>query len=608
MGDKFLQNTINQLPDKNGVYLFKDKNKKYIYIGKAKSLKKRVLQHFYSKNPKEQQMVSEINSIDFILTPSEIDSLILEQKKIKELKPKYNVNFKDDKSYPYIKITVNEEYPRVLIERKIKNKHENSEYIGPFTNKRDLKKTVNYIRTVFPVANCNKTIKNQSRKKPCLEYGIKRCPAPCYKKVDKIQYNKTVNYFKMFFEGKELFLINKLEKEMKDAANKLEYEKAALIRDRINAIKRIIKRRIITTDTKINIDFITLKKLLNNALIGVLSVNSEGITNQQFYELKVNELNTDKEIYESFCVNYYNNEKRIPDKIIIDFYDDKSFALLKKFMKIKKKNIKINKPVSKIEKELTELLRESAESQLRRLIIKKYIYGQKIKKIIEELKRIFPEDTFSKRELRIEGFDISNIMGREAVGSKVVFINGFPDKKQYRRYRIKTITKQDDYSMLRELIFRRFKKSNMTTETKPDLILVDGGKGQLNAGVEILNELGLKIPVIALSKKFEEIHIQTTNKPLRLPIDNPLRVLLQYVRDEAHRFAIDYHKKLRVKKMTTSILDKIPGVGVRTKKKIQQSYKNLEDLINEPEAELKEKLDISINLAKKIKQFLKENL
>ncbi|MHA1753943.1 MAG: excinuclease ABC subunit UvrC [Candidatus Odinarchaeia archaeon] len=598
-----------QLPEKTGIYIFKNKNGEYIYIGKAKNIKKRVLQHLQSKNIKEKQMISEVDKIEFILTPSEVEALILEQNKINSNKPKYNVSYKDDKSYPFIKITSYEDYPRVMIVRKLKRgEDKKAEFIGPFTNKLDLKKTLNYLRSVFPVANCNRAISKLSRKRPCLEYNIKRCPAPCSKPVPPEEYRKNLDYLKMFFKGEGVNLIKILENEMQTAAEKEEFEKAALLRDRLFAIKKIITGRTLKLKGEGNIDFITLKRYLDNALIGVLSVNNEGLVNQNYYSLKINEFNVDEEIYESFIYNYYGNMRNPPSKVVIDLPSEEFKKLLNHSMKIKQQNIEFIGPETEIYEELINLIRDSTKNEFRRFLISKFSRGNILKEFIKELRRLFPEYSFKESNLKIEGFDISNLGGNFAVASKVSFINGLPDRKNYRRYRIKTVENQDDFAMLKEVVKRRFSTQNIKKDGIPDLIVVDGGKGQLNTVLESLKELKLEIPTVSIAKRFEQIYTPKHTSPLDYSFDSNFKILLQYVRDEAHRFAISYHKKLRLKKLTESYLDSIKGVGEKIKKKIHREYPNINFLIADSELNISQKLKISLKLAKKIKEELTEYL
>ncbi|MHA1835479.1 MAG: UvrB/UvrC motif-containing protein, partial [Candidatus Odinarchaeia archaeon] len=422
------------------------------------------------------------------------------------------------------------------------------------------------------------------------------------------EYRKNLDYLKMFFKGEGVNLIKILENEMQTAAEKEEFEKAALLRDRLFAIKKIITGRTLKLKGEGNIDFITLKRYLDNALIGVLSVNNEGLVNQNYYSLKINEFNVDEEIYESFIYNYYGNMGNPPSKVVIDLPSEEFKKLLNHSMKIKQQNIEFIGPETETYEELINLIRDATKNEFRRFLISKFSRGNILKEFIKELRRLFPEYSFKESNLKIEGFDISNLGGNFAVASKVSFINGLPDRKNYRRYRIKTVENQDDFAMLKEVVKRRFSTQNIKKDGIPDLIVVDGGKGQLNTVLESLKELKLEIPTVSIAKRFEQIYTPKHTSPLDYSFDSNFKILLQYVRDEAHRFAISYHKKLRLKKLTESYLDSIKGVGEKIKKKIHREYPNINFLIADSELNISQKLKISLKLAKKIKEELTEYL
>lgn len=601
MGSQLL-NEILQLPDKIGVYMLQDKDNSFIYVGKAKNIRKRVLQHFTSKNRKEQQLMSEVASIDFILTPDEASALILEQKKINELEPKYNVSFKDDKSYPYIKITSYEKYPRILMLRKLKTGEDNeAEFIGPFANVDDLKRTLNYLRTFFPVANCKNKITEESRKRPCLEYGIKRCMGPCFRYVDPEEYNSSVGYLKMFFKGKGASLIKNLSKEMEGASSRQEYEKAALMRDRLFAVNSVIKSRVIGLETEGSLELITLERESDRALVGALSVNGEGIANQRYFNLKVNVLNTEEEIYAAFLVKFYSNQPEVPDKIIIDTADERLTTLFQGLLSSLGKDVIVKTAALDHEKQYMGLLKESAKTEFKRKVVKEFTDASRLLAIIKDLRTIFPKYIFKENNLRVAAYDVSNLRGQQATGSMVVFIDGYPFKRDYRTYRIKTISKQDDYAMLTEVLGRSLKNMRKNPEKLPDLIVIDGGRGQLNAGLEVLNKSGLDIPIVALAKHYEEIYTALSNKPLNIPDDSGLKTMLKYIRDEAHRFSVNYHRKLRSKELFRSCLDGLPGVGEKLKEKIRSVYPDISVLRDESIDRIVKKLGVSYRLAEKIK-------
>ncbi|MEM2906540.1 MAG: excinuclease ABC subunit UvrC [Candidatus Odinarchaeota archaeon] len=600
-----LLNDIQQLPDKTGIYIFYDKQGECIYTGKAKSIRKRVLQHYNSKDRKEKQLISEVERIDFILTPNEVEALILEQRKISELDPKYNVSFKDDKSYPYVKITVSEKYPRMLMVRKLKvGEDQNAEFIGPFANVEDLKRTFNYLRSFFPLANCKNKIIELGRKRPCLQYSIRRCPGPCFQYVDPAEYSKSLEYMKLFFKGRGETLIENLKREMEEAASRQEFEKAALMRDRLFAVNKILDSRKVKLGGGESIDFITLVREYNEALVGVLSVTSEGIASQRYYKVKVNEFNTDSEVFETLITRLYFNTAETPSKIIIDSGDGNLLSLLGKLLGLNNRQVTVTQCLSQLDKEYLSLLREATAAEFKRRLIKELSDRKRLEETVRELSSLFPAYDFNKHPLIIEAFDISNIRGRQPVGSKVVFLDGYPFKKSYRMYKIKTVEAQDDYDMLREVLTRRLRKIGLENDKIPALIVVDGGRGQLNTALEVLKNLGLNIPVIGLAKEREEVYTAFSKEPLIFPDDSGFKKTLQYIRDEAHRFAVNYHRKLRAKQFFESVLDNITGIGEQLKKRIRLNYPDLEILRSESPDNLVKKLGVSYKLAIKIKESL----
>jgi excinuclease ABC subunit C len=493
-----IKEKIKKLPETNGVYFFKDKTGRIIYIGKANSLKNRVSSYFNNSSqlsPKISKMVKEIDSVEYIITSSEVETLILESKMIKNNNPYYNTQFKDDKSYPYIKITLGKDFPQIFFCRKVnqKLKEKKDIYFGPFIDADAVRTVIKSIRQIFKIRGCKKN--NLKKSDICLDYQIGLCSAPCANLISKKEYRKRVKEACLFLAGKKKRLLKKLYQEMKEESNNLDFEKAAKIRDKIKSIEEILK--------------------------------GQGI------------------------IFYTKNKK------------DKYF--LKKIEEVEKDKIR------------------------------------KGEKAIIDLKNKLD---LEKKPERIEGFDISHIQGELAVGSLVVFEKGRPKKEDYRRFKIKTIKQIDDYAMLQEVTKRRYKRLLSEDKRLPDLILVDGGKGQLAAVKYILDILKLKLPIISIAKKEEEIFKPGYSKPIRLPSDSEALFLLQRVRDEAHRFAITYHRRIRNEKLYNSKLDLIPGIGDKRKKLLLENFKNIEEIKNASVEEINKIPGFGKKIAKTIKTIL----
>jgi len=493
-----IKSKIGKLPSTSGVYFFKNKNGKIIYIGKANSLNSRVSSYFKKSSnlpPKIMKMVKEINDVQYMLTSSEIEAIVLERKMIKKNDPYYNTQLKDDKSFPFIRITLELDFPQILFYRKTKedNIKNKSIYFGPFVDSEATRNVIKIIRQIFKIRGCKK--KNLRKKDICLDYQIELCSAPCAGLIDKKEYRKMVREVCLFLSGRQKKLLRDLYSEMKNLSIQLDFEKAAKVRDKIKSIEKIFK---------------------------------------------------------GHRVNFFNNDKK------------NEYTL-----------IKID------EKEKMEI--------------------EKGKQAILDLQK---QLNLKKTPEVIEAFDISNIQGELSVGSMIVFNNGRPKKEDYRRYKIKTVKHADDYAMLQEVIKRRYTRLLSENRKMPDLILIDGGKGQLSAVVKILKWLKLDLPTISIAKKEEEIFNPESNQSIKLPYNSEALFLLQRVRDEAHRFAINYHRKIRGKLMRNSKLDFIPGIGIDRKRRLLENFKSIEEIKNSPIEELKRVPGIGKKLAKIIKTVL----
>lgn len=521
-----------EYPDKPGVYIMKS-DSTVLYVGKAKSLKHRLAS--YSQSPPDKKtadLVNHTKQIEFIVCETEVDALMLEANLIKEYKPRFNIRLKDDTYYPYLKVT-DEEFPRVMVTRDI-----NGKVFGPFQSARALRKTMKFMRKLFPLRTC-KTMK----KRPCLNYHIGLCSAPCAKKITKKEYNQNVDRLIKFLEGKIDELLGELQEEMQNASDALDFEKAALLRDRIAALEKSRLTQVINRPSLGDIDVVvaTGEKM---KCFSVMMVRGGKIIGKHQYVLESN--------LEEFLSEFYANNL-IPHEILIQH---PVTSIITQFLTKKRgKKVEITIPKRGKKKKLLEMTEKDAKMYM------KYVYG---------------ELTLLKNELglpctpeRIEGYDVSNIMGSEATASQVCFINGKPVKKDYRHYKLR-VKGIDDYAMMEEVLQRRFKHR----EVLPDLILIDGGKGHLNVALKTLTDLGLDIPVVALAKKEEDVYTKAGR------ITDMSKSLLITIRDEAHRFAIAYHKTLRRKKLKKSVLDDIKGIGEKRKKLLMRTFGSVEAMKN----------------------------
>lgn len=579
-----LEEKIRKLPHSCGVYIFKDKDNNIIYIGKANFLNLRVRSYFQKENvsfPSYQIIAKNITDVDYIITNSPIEALILEDSLIKKYQPKYNIKLRDDKQYPFLWIS-DDSYPYLSLKRFKKDK---GEYFGPYTNTKSLQTIIGFLQKIFQIRTCKKKLDKKS--KPCLNYHIKKCTAPCAGYITKIEYNKTIKDMCLFLNGNFGELISLLKERMGKEAEKLNFEVAGQIRDKIKSLLRIVENHKIIYQDKKDEDIFGLDKKGESIGVVILLIRKGRLVEQKDFllqsKLKVNF----QEILTAFIKQYYNNSNFIPDLITLP-EKIKEENLIKKWLEGKKrKKVEILYPCKGKRIKLLKLAKENAFLKLKQFI--------KEENSLEELISICK---LSKSIRKIEAFDVSNISGCKAVGSMVVFENGEPKKNQYRRFKIKLKETPNDYAMIEEIVKRRYKKKILL----PDLIIIDGGKGHLNIVLRILKEINLNIPVLSIAKKFE--HIYFKEKEIILKKNSPSLKYIQRIRDEAHRFAIKYHKLLREKETSISLLDFISGIGKIRKKNLLQYFGSLDKIKKAKEEEL---LKIK-GITKEIIQKLKQNL
>jgi excinuclease ABC subunit C len=581
------------LPDKPGVYLMKNTLGEIIYVGKAKVLKNRVRQYFQnSKNHSEKvrAMVKNISEFEYIVTDSEMEALILECNLIKKYSPKYNISLKDDKFYPFIKITTNEDFPKVFITRNYAK--DGNKYFGPYPNAGAVHETINLIRKIFPLRTCKKSIVeggNQTR--PCLNYHIKKCKAPCEGHISKVDYKNMIDEIMDVLSGRDKTLLNKLKKEMQEASSKLEFEKAASLRDKILAIESIAEKQKVFKSQEGDEDFINVYKDEKDCCIQIFFLRDGKVTGREHFIMENSSHEEYSTIISQFIISFYGGTPKVPKNIYIPESDETQ--ALEEFLSVKRgSKVFVKIPIKGEKKEMIELVKSNAKVTLDQFK-DKILKDKEINRIcLDEIQSLLELDGIP---LRIEAYDISNIQGVDSVGSMIVFEDGKAKNSDYRRFRIKTVKNANDYDSMREILERRFThglkeiKEIQDKEIKfsggkfsnfPDLIMMDGGKGQVNIAIEVLDKLGIHIPVCGLVK--DDHHatrgIIYNNNELIINRSSNLMQLIRRIQDEVHRFAITYHRSLRDKRTLHSILDDIPNIGQKRRMALLVKFGSIENI------------------------------
>ena len=550
-----IKKQIKLMPKLPGCYQYFDKTGEIIYIGKAKNLYNRVNSYFVGDkkdSPKLQVMVPQIVRVECIVVNTEVEALILESELIKKYKPKYNILLKDDKKFPYFLIT-DEEYPRITVVRKANRNMQKGKYFGPYTDSRAMYCTLEMLGKIFPLKKC-KTPKFKSR--PCLYYDIGQCSAPCQKLISSEDYKKILKDVELFLSGKQNELLKILEEQMKRASDNLEFEKAARYRDSYNDIKKTMeKQKVVSENTRINQDFIGIVKSDSLYCATILQVRQGRLINKKdftFSHLANSKVNDINEIIQAVLREYYAiiTDTEIPSKITLGAKLD-DVELYEKWLSARLgKKVAINEAKSQRDKEMLLMAQNTAEFNLEQAKLKELTqiqndYNEVGTYLMEKLNlKKFPHT--------IECYDISHIQGTNTVASGVYFENGMPKKSKYRKYKLKTLQKGevDDFKSMREILRRRFKRIKSAEIEPADLIIIDGGKGQLSSVIEVMKEMGLDLDIVSLAKREEEVFLPNNKKPVIFALNSPALHLFQRIRDEAHRFAITYHRQLRSKNMT----------------------------------------------------------
>lgn len=582
-----IQEELKKLPEKPGVYIMHDAQDNIIYVGKAIKLKNRVRQYFQSSrnlSVKIQQMVSKIAYFEYIITESELEALVLECNLIKEHRPKYNTMLKDDKNYPYIKVTVNEAFPRVLFARILKR--DKCKYFGPYTSAAAVKDTIDLLQKIYKIRTCNKKLPNDIGKgRACLYYHMKQCDAPCEGLISKEEYRKQIDDALEFLNGNYKLIMKQLQEKMEQASQELEFEKAAQYRDLLKSVTQIAQNQRVNSSDMEERDIIAVARADQEAVVAIFFIRSGKLIGREQFHMSVSLEDTRNDILNAFVKQFYSGTPYIPREIILEEEIEEKEMISQWLSALKKQKVKILVPQKGAKHKLVELARQNAVNVLKQ-------DGEKLKReeartlgAVKEIKDLLGLEALT----RMEAFDISNISGAETVGSMVVYEGGKPKRSDYRKFKIRTVKGQDDYKAMKEVLTRRFQHGLKEQSEKkesaqyssfakfPDLILMDGGKGQVNIAQAVLEELGLHIPVCGMVKddnhrtrglyyENEEIEFQKNSQGFQL---------VTRIQDEAHRVAISYHQLLRGNTQIKSMLDDIKGVGPARRKALMRQFKDI---------------------------------
>lgn len=571
-----LKAKLRNLPAKPGVYLMKDVRGRVIYIGKAKSLRSRVRAYFQDSppsDPKTSALISKITDFDVLVTDSEMEALILEANLIKKHRPRYNVNLRDDKRYPYVKVT-DELFPRVLVVRRVGK--DKAHYFGPYTNVKAMRNTLKILRRVFAVRSCNYPLPSGKRISLCLDYHIKRCPGPCEGKISAEEYGETVKDILLFLSGKNSPLVKNLERKMNDYSSREEYEKAAAVRDQIHALESVTERQKVSEVDQVDRDILAFAREGRDIALVALQIREGVLIGRQTFHLTATRESTDQEILSTFIRQYYMHSAAVPQEVILPGQIDDQ-AMIGGWLSSKRgSGVKIIHPRRGQKVRLLAMALYNAQLSLEEVLLQRSAARAEVPPVVKSLEK----DLYLSTPPRsVVAFDVSNLGPSNAVGSLVFFQDGRSRKSNYRRFKIRGIEGQDDFAMMHQVVSRHFRRLTQEKRPYPDLVLIDGGKGQLQAALEALKELGIRDQnVVALAKRLDEVFLPKKPDALMIPKGSASLKLLQRIRDEAHRFAVSYHRQLRKKGVTRSELDRIPGIGPARREVLLRRFGSVEQI------------------------------
>jgi len=631
-----IQSVLNSLPHRPGIYLMKDADGKILYVGKANSLYNRVRSYFQESSnlgPKNRSMIAKVDDIEFLVVKNEVEALVLESNYIKQYRPKYNVLLRDDKNYPYIKVSLAEDFPRVYRVRSFQR--DGNRYFGPYTNSGAVDSTLDLLNKLFAFRTCRYDASNWAAPRegeppagwkqkllprPCTQYYIHRCIAPCVGYGTREEYDKVIQQVILFLEGKHDEVVKHLQEQMQEASENLNFEEAARIRDRIRAVERILeKQRIIHTEGQDDQDVIALASAGDETCAQVFFFRGGKLVGREYFILQGTRESSPAEVMGSFLQQFYESSPHVPAEIIVEVEPDDR-AVLQSWLKEKRRGaVVISAPKRGEKLGLVEMVKQNAQEVLEQQRIKWLTDSQKTQMALEELQEVL---NLAAPPYRIECYDISNTQGTNSVGAMVVFEAGRPKNSEYRRFKIKTVQGPNDFASLQEMLRRRFRrqalKEGESTEqieqeqdtsfqhdwAMPDLIIIDGGKGQLSAAMDVLQELRIDVPTVALAKENEEIFIPGSPDPIMLPRSSQGLYLVQRIRDEAHRFGITYHRKLRSERTFKSVLDEIPGIGPKRKQALMKHFGSVRAISAASVEDLAALNGMTRDAAEKVKEYI----
>lgn len=585
-----LSSKITNLPQKPGIYQYKNKNGNIIYVGKAIKLRNRVRSYFNKQkqhDAKTKALVKKIADVEIIVTDSEAEALILEDTLIKKHKPRYNVNLKDDKSYPFIKVT-NEPYPRIYQTRNVVK--DGSKYYGPFTKVGDMRRVLELLHKIFKFRTCKLVINEETirekKHKVCLEYHIKKCDGPCEGLIDKEEYNQNVAFAKSILNGKTRDLERFLQQRMEELSEEMNFEEAANVRDQLGAIRQFVSRQKVVTADAIDRDVFGIYREENTACSIVFTVREGKLIGRKHFIIKKADELTDEEIVQRTIDSWYSQQEFVPKEIFLPVEIEELETLTTILSEKRNATVHIKIPKIGEKRHLIDLAENNAQYILKEYLLAISKREQSIPHSVQALQR----DLRLKKPPRIiECFDNSHLQGTELVSSMVCFVDGKPKKSEYRKYKNKTVNKNDDFAAMREVVERRYRGLVERNERLPDLIIIDGGKGQLSSAEQILRDLGIfdKVTVVGLAKRLEEVFFPGQKEAILLPRTSSSLRLIQQLRDEAHRFAITFHRSLRSKRTFKTELTDIPGIGKKTAMKLLKELGSVDGVRNSTIAQLK---------------------
>jgi len=611
-----LRRVLKGLPSRPGVYLMSDAEGRVVYVGKAVDLRSRVRSYFTpssQQNAKTRRLVAEIADLEFIVTDTELEALILEANLIKSHRPRFNVRLRDDKRYPYIKVTWDDPFPRVLITRRMER--DGSRYFGPFTSASAVRETLELLRRTFPYLTCNREITGEDTR-ACLYQDIQLCLAPCVGAVSREEYREMIGGLLRFLEGRSEEVLLDLKRRMQAAAEALDFERAAVLRDQLQAAQRVVERQKIVAAAGSDQDVIAFARDDGNACVQVFFIRGGKLLGREYFLLEGAEEEEDRDVMSAFLKQFYGEAAYVPPEVILPENVDEALVIEQWLRSKRGAKVALRVPRRGRARDLVHMARENASEILSAIRAQWEADAHKQEQALDQLQAALD---LAGRPARIECYDISTTQGAQPVGSMVVFEQGVPRRSHYRRFSVRSVEGPDDYASMREVLTRRFERWRIVSSEKvkgargtkawallPDLLLVDGGKGQLGVALEVLEQfdLGQRVPVAALAKREEEVFLPGQPRPVRLPEDSQGLFLLQRIRDEAHRFAISYHRLRRRRVSLASELDGIPGVGPVRRRALLRAFGSLQRI---REASVDE-LDAVPGIPRQVAEAVKEHL